>query len=544
MDNDAYMWALMGELKLVGGVFKREGHEYQIETIRDKSPRQCARKATQLVFTMAYIIKVLHGMIHGLYPVGFYYMFPTGDKVSDFSDSRFRPLIDENPGLIGKHVLSTDKTTLKKIGGSYLYFKGGRLGQTLKGETKKLHGVKGDPCDGVCFDEVDEIDQAIINPTLERMAHSEVKHEFYLGNPTIPDYGIDKIYQNSDQRIWMLKCDHCGKDSCLELEFPGCLQRQSDRSVKRICVKCGKEINIDNGRWIAQYPDKSEEMVGRWISHLNSRFVDPKALLDKWESPDLDKKTFYNMNMGLPYLEAENELTEEDVLSCCDFNYIMPMSHPGVCAAGIDVQGERKGFHIVIGCRVNNETVRIVKVARIRDIVDVVDLLKKFNVKSAVYDMYPETRLVKQVAKNSGYEVFLCEYKDSQRKAPAFDSKEYLVSMNRTEACDATHDAFKPSAFGVNKIIIPRKNSEIEEYAKQMSKPAKTFKEDEYGGREYTYIKRGQDDYYHATNYFLLALMRVGVSRSEDRKNRNTGKDKWGDWSIIEYGKAGGWMGT
>ena len=105
---------------------------------------------------------------------------------------------------------------------------------------------------------------------LGRMDHSTIKDEFYLANPTVPNYGIDKMYQDSDQRVWMIECTACGKENCLELEFPSCLQRQTDRSGKRVCRKCGNEINRRKGYWITKYPDKSDHMGGRWKWHLNS----------------------------------------------------------------------------------------------------------------------------------------------------------------------------------------------------------------------------------------------------------------------------------
>ncbi len=45
----------------------------------------------------------------------------------------------------------------------------------------------------------------------------ELKEEVYIGNPGIPDRGIDEIFQGSksfrgsDQRHWHRKCLHCGE---------------------------------------------------------------------------------------------------------------------------------------------------------------------------------------------------------------------------------------------------------------------------------------------------------------------------------------------
>jgi len=58
---------------------------------------------------------------------------------------------------------------------------------------------------------------------MERMAHSELKQVLKLSNPTLPDYGINKAFQETDQRYWLLKCEKCNAYTCLEDTFPDCL---------------------------------------------------------------------------------------------------------------------------------------------------------------------------------------------------------------------------------------------------------------------------------------------------------------------------------
>ncbi len=96
--------------------------------------------------------------------------------------------------------------------------------------------------DRVVFDEVDEMEPAMVELALERLGHSMVKEEAYLSTPSIPDFGIDRLYAESDQRIWMIKCEHCGEETCLEIEFPTCLLEFSDGRVIRACKKCKQEI--------------------------------------------------------------------------------------------------------------------------------------------------------------------------------------------------------------------------------------------------------------------------------------------------------------
>jgi len=62
--------------------------------------------------------------------------------------------------------------------------------------------LKSIPVDYIIFDELDEAPQNSIDMAMERMAHSEFKNVLKLSNPTLPDYGIDKTFQETDQRYW------------------------------------------------------------------------------------------------------------------------------------------------------------------------------------------------------------------------------------------------------------------------------------------------------------------------------------------------------
>lgn len=540
---DPWIWAEQNGINLIGGKFSSVGRAFQVEMLRDDTRKQCAMKGAQLGgFTDGYVLKIVHGAIHGKYPLGALFLFPTLDQVSDFSSTRLKHLFERNPNTIGRYVRETNRAGLRKIWDCHLYFRSGRATQdiqNLTGADKAKGGaqVKSISVDVMLVDEVDEQDQGIVDRARSRLQASHVKEEFYLGNPTIPDYGISALYDKSDQRVWMSYCYKCGEYSCLELEFPDCLRRDKDGRVYRACVKCGAEIDPDNDRceWVARIPDRSRDFVGRWIGHLSCKLSDVKEILEEWENPRTIKQNFYNLRLGLPYISAEDRLIKEDVYDCCGTD-IMPHRHTGPCAMGVDVQGHRKGFLVVIGARINNSTLKIVKVCRVFDVNDLYELGKNFHVTCCVVDIGPETRLVREFAENAGFEVFLCQYKESQRKYPSFDSKEHLVTINRTEICDATHNLFKEEP----KIIIPRLSEEIKEYAVQMTNTAKVLEEDERGNKIYTYKKVGSegDDYYHATNYFLLATQRVSISREEEETF--SPHDAWDEgFRSHSYGKTG-----
>jgi hypothetical protein len=541
MEADAWAWADYSSLSLVDGAFTLEGRAYQIEPLQSESQRMCARKATQGGWTLIEVIRCLHRMIKGYYPKGILYLFPTADDVTDFSSSRFKPLINDNPEAIGRYVRDTNRDNLKRIGDGFLYFRGAKLANPVKGHQKTSAKLKSIPVDSVVFDEFDEMDTGAQGLAKARMADSQFKDEAYLANPTIPDYGIDFLYETkSDRRVWMIKCQACNKEACLELEFPNCLKRRTDGSVYLACIKCGREVFVNDGRWVARNPERSNYMHGYWNSQLIQPNTDLTDHLNEFEqmafAQNVSKATtdFYNLRMGMAYIAAENRLTVNDVYHVCTMDP-MVNAHIGPCAAGIDVGSM---LHVVIGFRPAEYGLRIVKVARVSSFNDVYDLCKKFHVSTAVFDLKPEIHKVREFREAVNFEVFGCDYQENQRTAPAFDSKRGVVTINRTEICDATHDLITVPG----RVELPRRDDEMEQYAIEMSNIAKVLHEDEQtGSKQYIYRKLGDDHYRHATNYFLLAAMRIGVCDREYEQNKP--KDGWAD-AFEDTGESGGFMGA
>lgn len=454
-----------------------------------------------------WVLKTLHGLIHAHYPKGALYLFPTRDDVSDFSKARFDPLIANNP-CIQAFVRDTDAKNIKKIGSAFLYLRGARVTKTVGGTKKSSSQLKTVPVDRIVFDERDEMDDAMVELALERISHSRVQEEMHLGTPTIPDYGVDRLYQNSDQRIWMIKCQKCGAETCLELEFPDCLIERADGRVYRGCIKCHEKIHPANGKWVPRYENR--DFVGWWVGQMQSMYVKPAKILDLFRNPpNGNLAEVYNSKLGMAYIAAENRLTKNDVWACCGKD-VTGVNSENPTAMGVDVG---KNLTVVIGTRPDRNLRKVVKTIEVESFNDVHDLAKKFNVQCAVLDLYPETRKVREFQKAEGYQVFLCEYKENQGKEATWDEVDGLITVNRTEICDATHELVT----NPGRLEIPRKSDAIEQYVVQMVNMAKILDENpDTGSRVYRYRKLGPDHFRHATNYFLLASDRISIT--SDRK--------------------------
>ncbi len=448
------------------------------------------------------VLRSFHGMRYGRYPLGTLYLFPTTNVVSDFSSSRFDPLIANNPETIGQYVQSTDRIGLKKICGGYLYLRGARLSQKVQGTDKQGAQLTSIPVDRDVFDEVDLMDKEAITKALGRMGHSKVKEEVYLSNPTIPNYGIDKLYTESDQNVWDIKCDSCNTYTCLEMEFPKCIKIRKDGTGVRVCKKCGKEIFRRKGLWVPQYPGR--EMEGYWWSQLNSAYVDPGTILKAFnDPPDGEIKDVYRLMLGIAYISIEDQLTESAVLACCGVEK-MPNSFVGPCAMGIDVG---KTLYVVIGYKINPKQYVTIKTTRVDNWNAIHDLARRYNVRSCVIDIGPDIFKPREFQQAEPYEIFLCRYSETLSTGTKWDLKTGVVTVNRTEVCDQTHWLVMTPGM----LTIPRLSDEIKQYTKEMCALAKVPEKDDFTGAIIERYKNIAPDHYrHATNYFYLAAQRIG----------------------------------
>ena len=494
-------------------------------------------KGTQGGFTEIEVLRTLHGMIHRRYPQGVLYMFPTTDNVREFSKSRFGPLIRDNPETIGKFVRGqkqrgTDSVGLKRICDAYLFLRGARLTQSIEGAGQAQESVqlRSIPVDKIVFDELDLMKEEVIEKARGRMGHSRVKEEVFIANPTLPDFGIDRIFGQSDQRHLFRKCLHCGAWTCAETTFPECVALRSDGTGYIACSKCGKPVGLERVDWVPAVPDNANPaVVGpekaiegyRW-SHLTSTFNDPAEVLRAYQDPPEDNLAdVYRTRLGLPYAASENLLTPDRVRMCCGDRLMLTASR-GPCAMGVDV-GKIK--HVLIGVRTAPERYKLLKMVRLSKWDDIHDLARRFNVRAAAIDIRPYEDEARKFQAAERYRIFLCQYDENRVQSARFDEGQGIVRVNRTEIMDQSHRVIDEKH-----IVLPRRCPEVEEFARSCCKTAKMLEEDAKTGRSlYRYHKIGdkRDDYRHALNYFLLAASRVGIADPTGRSRKRKPKTEY-----------------
>ena len=440
---------------LDGQPFSFHRHEYLKEPYADDHPHQVELKATQMGCTTRAMLKALHGARYRGYK-GILYLFPSRTDVLDFSRSRISPLIEDNPESIGKWIKDTDSAGLKEIWNAFLY---------LRGMQSRV-GLKSIPVDFLILDELDEAPQNAMDMAMERMAHSKIREVLKLSNPTLPDYGIDKAFQETDQRYWLLKCPKCGHFTCLEDTFPECLLEVGDRVI-RACERCKSELNPAVGEWVAKKPQITDKR-GYHYSQLFSQYVDPGEILHQFRTTN-NLQDFYNLKIGVAYLEAENRLSVEEVLALCGSDGIAS-SDSGPCYMGVD-QG--KDLHVVIGKKHPGKTGKLIHLGVYKDWEELDRLMRAFRVSRCVVDALPETRNARAFAERHRGKVYLCFYQEHRKGQYAWNEKDLTVACNRTESLDASHNEIMKG-----ELILPKECETTREFVKHLHNIAKKLEED------------------------------------------------------------------
>ena len=398
--------------------------------------------------------------------------------------------------------------------------RGAQLTKNISGLAAESVALRSDPADVVVYDEKDLMPANAVAKARGRLGHSLLKWEWSLSNPTIPKYGIDADWLASDRRHWAVRCHGCNHWNFMEIEFPRCLRRLTDGRVIRACVKCGVELNIDRGEWVAQYRDRSKDHIGYWWSQLNSHYIDPAVILTEMEDPpEGNLADVKRLRLGLPHLDSQYGLTADDVLLCCTAE---PPASASMAPTAIGVDVGRK-LHVVIGYRLAADAYRVIACLLLDSFDQLAIIAKTFGAEITCIDNEPELQAARKYQEEGPGQVWLSDYTVSIGAAK-YDLATGIVKGNRTELLDLTHYYLSHP----EKFRLPRATAEIREFATHCAAMVKVVQKNAMTGALnvfYAPVGDKPDHYRHAMVNFLLAAKRqtpIMVRSTETaRRGRN-----------------------
>lgn len=519
-DIEAYSpshWVEGADIILANGdVYSFKERPYLIKPLETEARLVCVRKARGLGFSETFILESIHGTSHGTYKQGVQYVFPTETAMREFVQSRFNVVLRRN-SLIRSMVKDTDTTYYKRIGESNLFMNGGGLTTNIEGLQKETMTFRSKQIDRAIIDELDMFEQAndVVKSALTSMKNSPVKSIVAISNPSIPNYGIDKLFQESNQNFWYRECkSKCGVLTCADKEFPDLIDRNGCH-----CVKCGSPLTF-RGTWKPDYETRndlygirSKNWEGYHISDLNAPNDDPYSILEQYgDKSDANLEKLYKFSLGLPFMPKTNALTLSEVYDCCGI-YPEYESFAGPCAMGVDVGGS-SGFHVVLGYRTGRDSYEIIRTDCVENFDDVAIIGQRFGVKNCVCDMLPEPTYARKFQQMAGFRVWLNLYNTTNPvDEVVWNDDTRVVKTYRNYIFDTSH-----RVVAEGKLRLPRRSRKIEKFAKQYVVPVK-IQDASRQGNVFKYFSPSRNDHYrNAMNYFLLAAQTSRLIRKETYK--------------------------
>jgi len=509
-------WIDRSGIVLRGQRYSTARHEYLDGIIADNHPDQTFMKGAQVAISTTTLLKSLYVADHlGKKTV---YYFQDDSAVSDFSNDRAQVMIDETPYL--RHRLgSINNVGLKHIGPGSIYFRG----LFTKGKAKSID------CDFVVIDEVDEVRSAeTMHFALDRLMHSELNWTVLLSQPSLPGFGIDREFAETDQHYWHLICPSCNHENILELTFPDNFLPIPSNKKKlfperathyRGCTRCETHLNPADGKWIPLQPSRFKR--GYHLSQLFTQICDPKypnvatRIMDEWETHRRSQTLMARFTisiLGYPFAGGMARITEE-LLEFCEGAYKPQLKGTGAFM-GID-QGDK--LHVAVGVWSG----RIFKFIWFEELDnwDKLDLLmERYGVRYVVIDAQPNKQPAKTFAARHPGRVSIQYFgsKEMKEGTELHENKWEIptVVVDRTESIDAMIDRME-----MGQIQIPSRRGlegeiafQLENVRRHLKKLVAKHEENNDGILKRVYLRgRSIENHYGmAANNCTLAAFEMG----------------------------------
>jgi len=500
------------------GPYSWKYHPWCKELHDTQAPENYAMKGAQLGVTEVAINRAFYTIDQLKRDV--LYVLPTAQTASDFSKGRFTVALKHSEYLASIFT-DTNTVNMKQAGTCNLYIRGSR------GESNLVSL----PISELILDELDRMAQKEIAEAKERVTGQKKHHIWGLSTPTIPNYGIHKLYNQGTQEHYTFKCPHCSRHT--ELIYPECLEIVGD-SVHDIrckesflkCKECKHRLEhelkpdwLADGSWHSMAPNANPDKRTFHISQMYSFTVTPGDLAVAYFAGLGDEamaKEFHNSKLGLPFIGEGAQVTD-DLIEQAIGRYTMNDERPRIggerlITMGID-QGQIVSHWVVCEWFVDQMSSDINIAAKCKVLAHgkfmgedwhvAEDLMAEWQVLACVVDADPQIAEARRFAKKFPRYVTLCRYRRGKvaREISIADDESgvEMATVDRTNWLTTSLGRFRNK-----RIMLPADVSV--EYREMMKALVRTYVKDEDGNYMATFVETAPDHYAHAFNYAEIAL--------------------------------------
>jgi hypothetical protein len=427
---------------------------------------------------------------------------------------------------------NVDNATLKRMGASTLYFRG----------AQKHSQAISVPADIIVNDEYDFSDQAVMDTFEKRVGASKLKWFWRFSTPSIPDFGINALYKDTDERHWLVRCTSCGKWQ--DVTFEHNLLKRKGGTPYFGCRRCSVRLKRRNGAWVAKYPNKANDaqydaqgrlvapadgMRGYWINPLTFTYVTATSVWNEWrkverKNTSFARKRFYNFDLGVPYLSGEGLITRDTILRTMQAS----VPETGFNVLGVD-QGDL--LHWVVRRVLPTGRMAVVAYGVTNDFNRIDSIISLYRVRSGIIDALPNKHNARDLVQRFRGRMWMAYYKDqreerkyvtenkkreAEKRKKEQEAETSTMHLDRTETLDdSAQDWIDGMAF-LQGDPLKNLSEDQENFIRQMTNMKRDLAEDSKGNTVAVWMKVGDDHYRHADNYAKSAANIYGRGRIED----------------------------
>ena len=491
-----------------GKRFSFNGRDYLLPIYNSNEPNlvimssRQAEKSTYLANTMlsrAFLRKMTSAL----------YVTARERQSDDFVRLRINPQFELNP-LLKDMYLSNKKTNRLSdkvfTNGVLLLFRALGIQATA---------IRGISAQELYFDEVQSIYSDNI-PIAMECAHSFTEKARYrfAGTPLSTKNHLSRRFASSTQYEWIIYCTNCKQDN-----DPLGINHIDEKKQFLFCSKCGKQLDLKRGRWVAQNPSSSS--IGYRITRLmtpNCRWntAAGDGILDKFKTYSTEQ--FHNEVLGLPYDSGSFLITPSEIYKwCSEEKFMDPNTLPAWLKGTTQIMGmdwawsNQDGKHastiITIATR-HQDRIKIIYAKRFDGpryhdpdsvLKEIAQLAHSFSVKIIATDWGVGHKENLRLRKMVGSKVFEYLYTNSTQSLK-WDEESYCYKIGRTPTMSSTIELIRNGSFEFPNIpTIEPFASDILNIFSEMDPVSKISKYDHIG----------PDDFFHTLNYIAQVYKRL-----------------------------------
>lgn len=509
---------------LAGKKFSLYRHEFQKAILDDMHPNLSVMKISQVGLTELSLRKAIAFLARNN-GTRCMYSFPTMLLKQNNSKTRLKPLISTDFPARPDDVRSSD---VYQIGDSFLYM-----------ASCSEADATSNPVDALFIDEIDLSDMEIVSLLNSRLQHSQWKIRQRLSTPTFAQFGIDREFQDGDQRQYIFRCPHCNhifvpqydlkhvyipnlpktvEDLVFDVDVGMAAGLDYENSYVR-CPKCLKPIDPGDptGReWVAKYPERSTNAHSYQILPFSSGLLSIKYLV-MTVAEGISKnqaRRVINTTLGQTYSDSSTRLETADIERCFVSPKKPEIGKDTPVFFGLDMG---MGCHLTVVSSDGHEVLWFEVVPQDKVEERIKELLDNYNVIGGIMDRAPFIPTAYAIRDYSEGRAFPCVYSQNNKRAVPYkeiDGSVTYYNVDRTMSLDAVAEGIRSKKlkfFGYGEF-----HDTIVTQLRDM------FRDDTPDTQPKWVKMSGNDHFFHSLGYALTAVYLKTMNDLMAETNPNT----------------------